>query len=89
VAHQHLHPQSDEDDELDPEGPDSSEMDWSDEPDLEICPDCRKLISDEAHKCPHCGNYVSPSDEPTSRGAWVAIAIVGAMILIAFLLAHL
>ena len=89
MAHTHLNPQHDEDDDIDPEGPDASEMDSSEEPDLEICPDCRRLISEEAHKCPHCGNCVSPGDEPMSRGAWVTIAIVAAMILVAMILSHL
>jgi len=69
------------DDEIDPEGPDESEMDYSDEPDLEICPNCRKLITDEAHQCPHCGEYVAPGTMPLPKWAWVAIGLVGALIL--------
>jgi RNA polymerase subunit RPABC4/transcription elongation factor Spt4 len=64
------------DKEIDPEGPDESEMDFSDEPDLEICPSCRKLITEEAHQCPHCGEYVTPGAVPWPKWAWVVIAIV-------------
>src|SRR5438046_3079492 len=72
---------SDEDDQdqLDPEGPDKSEMDFSDEPDLEVCPHCRKMISEEAERCPHCGNYLSAEDAPLSRTALIVIAIVAAV----------
>ena len=69
------------DDEIDPEGPDESEMDYSDEPDLEICPNCRKLITEEAHQCPHCGEYVAPGMTTLPKWAWVAIIVVGALIL--------
>ena len=64
------------DDEIDPEGPDESEMDYSDEPDLEICPNCRKLITEEAHQCPHCGEYVAPGTAPLPRWAWIVIAVL-------------
>ena len=62
--------------EFDPEGPDPSEMDSSDDPDLEVCPHCRKLIYEDAERCPHCGEYVNPSDAPLSKGAWVVVTVV-------------
>ena len=55
-----------DDDDIDPEGPDPSEMDYSDDPDLDVCPHCRKMISEDAEHCPHCGEYISPSDAPLS-----------------------
>ena len=76
------------DEGIDPEGPSASEMDYSDEPDLEICPHCRKLISEESEQCPHCMNYVSLEDSPMPRWAWVGIAI-GAITLLAFALMRL
>lgn len=65
-----------EDDDIDPEGPDESEMDYSDEPDLAVCPNCRKMISEEAERCPHCGEYVNPGQAPMSLKAWIVIALV-------------
>ena len=74
----------DDADEHDPEGPDPSEMDYSDEPDLDVCPHCRKLISDEAERCPHCGQYIIASDAPMPRGGLILIAVI-ALIVIAML----
>jgi len=79
------YPDEPEDDDLDPEGPDESEMDYSDDPDLEVCPHCRKMISEDAERCPHCGMYISVEDAPLSRTAWIVIAVV-IVVLIALLL---
>jgi uncharacterized paraquat-inducible protein A len=78
----------DEEDGLDPEGPDESDMDYSDDPDLEVCPHCRKMIYEGAEKCPHCGMYISAEDAPLSRRAWIILAI-GIVLLIALLLTSL
>jgi uncharacterized protein (DUF983 family) len=70
----------DEDDAgFDPEGPDPSEMDSSDDPDLDVCPHCRKLITEEAERCHHCGGWLSAEDAPLSRPAWFVIAVVLAL----------
>jgi len=66
----------DSDDDIDPEGPDESEMDYSDEPDLEVCPNCRRMISEEAERCPHCGEWVNPGQAPMSARAWIVIVLV-------------
>ena len=77
-----------DDDQIDPEGPDESDMDYSDEPDLEVCPHCRKMVVEDAERCPHCGNYLSSGNEPLSKRAWIVILIVIALAL-AFLLTRL
>jgi hypothetical protein len=81
----HVRDEDDDDvndaDEHDPEGPDPAEMDYSDEPDLDVCPHCRKLISEEAEICPHCRDYISSEDAPMSRTAWIVIAIVGLLLI--------
>ena len=59
-----------------PEGPDPSEMDSSDDPDLEVCPHCRKFISEDAERCHHCGEYISAEDAPLSRPAWYVIGVI-------------
>ena len=81
-------PDEDDDDDLDPEGPDESEMDYSDEPDLEVCPHCRKMVVEDAERCPHCGNYLSSENEPLAKRAWIVILIIIALAL-AFLLTRL
>jgi hypothetical protein len=64
----------DDDEHLsDRELPDESDMDSFDEPDLEACPHCRKLINEDTVQCPHCGMYISPEDEPSRVPAWVWI----------------
>lgn len=68
-------------DDLDPEGPDPADMDYSDDPDLEVCPNCRKLISEDAERCPHCGHYISAEDAPISRRGWVVIGTIIALLI--------
>jgi uncharacterized paraquat-inducible protein A len=77
------HPDDDDDDAdaFDPEGPDPSEMDYSDEPDLEVCPHCRRMISEEAERCPHCGEYLSAEKAPLSTPAWVVIGTIIALLI--------
>ena len=72
------HQDDDDDDEqdFDPEGPDPSEMDYSDEPDLEVCPNCRKMISEETERCPYCGEYLIPSQAPMPVWVWIIIILV-------------
>jgi hypothetical protein len=53
----------------------------ADEPDLDVCPHCRKLISEEAERCHHCGNYIRASDAPLSKPAWIVITAIGALLL--------
>jgi rRNA maturation protein Nop10 len=65
-----------DDSDFHPEGPDPTEMDSSDDPDLDVCPRCRKLILEDAERCPHCGEYVTPGDAPLSRPAWVVIVVI-------------
>ena len=72
----------DEDDaDLDPEGPDPHEMDYSDEPDLAICPHCRKMIFEDAERCPHCGEYVLLSETPLNTRGWLVIAVIVALLI--------
>jgi hypothetical protein len=63
----------------DPEGPDPAEMDSSDDPDLDVCPHCRKFISEDAERCHHCGMFISAEDAPLSRPAWFVIAVILAL----------
>lgn len=81
-------PADEEDDQggdFDPEGPDPSEMDYSDEPDLEICPHCRRMISEESDRCPHCGQFITPGEAPLSKRAWVVIVVIAALLIVMIL----
>jgi hypothetical protein len=72
----------DEDDEersREPEDPDEADMDEHDEPDLLPCPNCRKMINEDAERCHHCGEWVEIGGR-VERSLWVTV-IVAAIIL--------
>jgi hypothetical protein len=71
--------EDDEFDEDDPEAPDPSDMDSHDEPDLDACPYCRKLIYEDTEQCPHCKRYLSEEDAPLSKPAWIVIGTLLAL----------
>ncbi len=56
-------------------GPDESDMDHSDEPELVQCPHCRKYVSEEAERCHHCGSYLSAEDAPSRLSWWVIVGV--------------
>ena len=63
-------------------------MDYSDDPDLEVCPRCRKMIVEDAERCPHCGEYISAEDAPLSRTAWIVMLAIIAVLLVFLLVRH-
>jgi hypothetical protein len=70
----------DDQDELDDvrdwEDPDESDMDDDDDPEVVECPYCRKMISEEAGHCHHCGNYISKETAPRRLRVWIIIGMV-------------
>jgi hypothetical protein len=76
------HDDDEEDDDVDPDAPDESDMDSHDEPDLDTCPYCRKMITEDATRCHHCGNYLSQEDAPLSKPAWIVIVAIALLVLI-------
>ncbi len=34
------------------------------------CPYCHRQIHEDSERCPHCENYISAEDAPTSRKPW-------------------
>ncbi len=62
--------QEDDDREL----PDPSDMDDHDEPDLIPCPNCRRMINEDADWCHHCKQYVV--NETGSGGKFKVIVVV-------------
>jgi len=73
----------DEHDEDDPNDPDESDQDYSDDPEFVRCPYCRKLISEDAEMCLHCGSYISQEDAPPSKPRWFVIGVVVTLIVVA------
>ena len=70
-----------EEDDFDREGPDPHEMDSHDEPDLDVCPHCRKLICEETEQCPHCGRYISSEEKASWALTWIVAAVLAAVLL--------
>jgi hypothetical protein len=56
--------------------PDPSDMDEHDEPDLLPCPNCRRMINEDADWCHHCKQYVT---HDPAQSKWRAI-VVGAIL---------
>jgi predicted nucleic acid-binding Zn ribbon protein len=66
----------DEDDSVDRDLPDESDMDSFDEPGVMPCPYCRKLVSEDAELCPHCKNYISIEDAPARNPGWITFGVI-------------
>ena len=71
-------PDVDEDD--DRELPDPSDIDDHDEPDLLPCPNCRRMINEDADWCHHCKQYITHGSGPRRLPAVVVAIIVTVMI---------
>jgi predicted nucleic acid-binding Zn ribbon protein len=56
-------------------------MDSFDEPGIMPCPHCRKMVSEEAEVCSHCGEYISAEDAPRKPlPIWFWIALVAGFV---------
>ena len=64
--------ESPETEEEDRDLPDPADMDESDEPDLLPCPNCRRMINEDADWCHHCKQYIT---HETARSNWRAIVV--------------
>jgi len=72
----------DQGDELD-EGPDESDINRTDENDVDRCPNCGGTIYEDTDRCPKCGHYVTMVVGRGSRiGAWIVLAFLLALIAI-------
>jgi len=56
---------------------DPSDMDDHDEPDLIPCPNCRRMINEDADWCHHCKQYV---EQETSTGSKLRLIVVGVIL---------
>ncbi len=66
-----------ETEEEDRDLPDPSDMDDHDEPDLLACPNCRRMINEDADWCHHCKQYVV---HETAASKW-RLVVVAAILL--------
>lgn len=49
---------------------------------LIACPDCKKQVSSEAEKCPHCGRTVKEKQTATGLVAAIIIGLVVGVLLL-------
>jgi hypothetical protein len=75
------HFDDDDEEDDDREAPDPSDRDDIDDDDAETvsCPHCRKSVYEQAEICPHCGSFISFSDE-RRQPLWIWIAAILALI---------
>lgn len=71
------------DDDEDREFPDASDTDGGDDENdlLSPCPNCKRMMYDDAEQCPYCGHYASAETAPASHAAWVIVTAVVCLIL--------
>src|SRR5436189_5114171 len=60
--------------------PDPSDMDDHDEPDLLPCPNCRRMINEDADWCHHCKQYVV---HETAASKWRLIVVAAILLTMA------
>lgn len=75
-----------DDDPLDDEGPDESDLSGDDDDDLARCPACRAWIAADSPRCPECGEWITPNESvaSASRPGWwgIVVALLIALILV-------
>lgn len=74
-----------EDDDLDEaEDPDESDQDSDEDPSATIpCPNCGHDVFEDADRCPHCGEYITPAAS-SARPMWLIIAAILALLALLF-----
>lgn len=45
------------------------------------CPFCREAIAEDSDRCPHCGNWLSKEDSPTTpkTSFWVTMMVLAVL----------
>ena len=72
-----MHEDDDNDDSIDREAPDESDID---DDETMPCPNCGKAVYDQAEICPHCGCYISSEDAPRQRHWWIWAGVILALL---------
>jgi hypothetical protein len=67
----------------DSEAPDSSDRDEDDEPASIRCPNCRKMMIEDAEQCPHCGEFIEDEKLSPGRPVWVWVGLLLAILVAA------
>jgi predicted RNA-binding Zn-ribbon protein involved in translation (DUF1610 family) len=81
------HHATDDDYEDDPEDPDESDTDLSDDdPETIECPHCGKDVYEFADQCPKCGHYLTREETPrkTNHRTWVILTAIAILALMAY-----
>jgi len=84
-AESEYEPDEDDDDdaeaEEDPEAPSRTDVGRDgDEPAFVACPNCRKMIPEDAEQCPRCGHYVLDEEIAGGKPWWVWVGLVLALV---------
>jgi len=53
-----------------------AEGDEDPEADLMHCPSCRQRVHEDTQKCPHCGDWITPTVIPSSSKNLIVLAVV-------------
>ncbi|RMF37031.1 MAG: hypothetical protein D6753_18325 [Planctomycetota bacterium] len=70
--------QDGEEDWLESEGSDADD-------DFVACPICGEPVHEEAQRCPHCENYITPGmSSPQGRPLWFRIALLLAGLIVVY-----
>jgi predicted nucleic acid-binding Zn ribbon protein len=78
---------SDDDSDLDPEGPDKADMDADVDDNTIPCPHCKRAIHEESDFCPHCGQYITAEDAPMNKPIWIVVAVIACLLIVMLWLA--
>ena len=66
----------DEDDRDDSLAQDVCGADGDDVPAMMSCPNCRKAVVEDAQKCPHCGDWITPVEPRSGKRLMTVLAIL-------------
>ncbi len=69
------------------DGGDVGDEDGWDEPGVRACPRCAEMISEDAQKCPHCGDWILDEDDSPAvqRSRGVLWPIIIGMLVVALI----
>jgi len=68
---------------------DESDEDFDEEPDEVPCPACGRTVYEDAPKCPHCGEWITPGSGAERRSrTWFWPIIVVVLILLILVAWH-
>jgi len=66
----------DDDNRNDPLAQDTDDAGGDDDPAMMACPNCRGAVVEEAQKCPHCGDWITPVEPRRGKRMVTVLAIV-------------